>query len=73
MRYLIGIDNGGTISKTAVLTEGGRQNSAARVPRRTHPSLYQAKAKGSRAVPRGVAWAGRWLRALAPRDQAAAL
>ena len=32
MRYLIGIDNGGTFSKAAVFTEDGEQLSAASVP-----------------------------------------
>ena len=36
MRYLIGIDNGGTFSKAAVFTEDGRQISAASVPSVTY-------------------------------------
>ena len=32
MRYLIGIDNGGTFSMAAVFTEDGEQLSAASVP-----------------------------------------
>ena len=32
MKYLVGIDNGGTFSKAAVFDEDGRQISAASVP-----------------------------------------
>ena len=35
MRYLVGIDNGGTFSKTAIFDEDGNQISVASVPTET--------------------------------------
>ena len=35
MKYLVGIDNGGTFSKTALFDEKGKQLASATVPRQT--------------------------------------